>query len=112
MIIIADAECDKFDKFIQVGRRLHETGNYEICIDVLSTALKAHYGWDGDHVLCSEQSEDDKEPVLRERRDESTTIANIDCEELQSSLSDQAFGFSSVYFETCLLYTSPSPRDA
>ena len=100
MIIISDAECDKFDKFIQVGRRLHETGNYEICIDVLSTALKAHYGWGGDHALCSEQSEDDKEPVLRERRDESTTIANIDCEELQSSLSDQAFGFSSVYFET------------
>lgn len=99
MIIISDAECDKFDKFIQIGRRLHETGNYEICINVLSTALKAHYGWGGDHLLYLEQSEDDKKPVLKERIDESAENANIG-DVLQSSLSDQAFRFPSIYFAT------------
>lgn len=95
-LLVQDDDCFKFNKFIQVGKRLLETHNYHICIDVISTALKAHYGWHADLLIHSKQSMEDKNQVSKERTSESTGSLDIVCDEMESSVSDQAFGFSSI----------------
>lgn len=76
---------------------MYETGNYKICIRVITTALNAHYGWD-EQLLCSQASitnlygkATDKDAASSNRH-----VAN----ELQSALPNQGFGFSSIYLAT------------
>lgn len=100
--MISDAGSHKFERFVQVGKRLYETGNYKICISVISTALKAHYGWDPKHATYTETSTENLhvKSILKQETDEVAMGHNHVAHELQSSLCNPVFGFSSIYLAT------------
>ena len=86
-----------------MGKRLLETGNYKMCISVISTALKTHYGWDPVHLMYSEESAENlrgKSVLKQGTEDEINTDDSHVADELQSSLPNPVFGFSSIYLAT------------
>jgi len=93
-----DAGLHKFERLVQVGKRLYETGNYKICISVISTALKAHYGWDPVHVMYTETSS--KSLPNKQETDEVAPNHSHVADKLQSSLPNPVSGFSSIYLAT------------
>ena len=79
---------------------MYETGNYKICISVITTALKAHYGW-SEQLLYSQASITN---LFRNRdlneTDQDPANYNHVADELQSALPNPVSGFSSIYLAT------------
>ena len=79
---------------------MYETGNYKICISVITTALKAHYGW-SEQLLYSQASITNlfHNRDLKET-DQDPANYNHVADELQSALPNPVSGFSSIYLAT------------
>ena len=98
--LISGASFQNFESFVQLGKRLYETENYKICISVIMTALKAHYGWD-EQLLYSQASikhqhgEKDFEKTKKDMQSHNH-VSN----EFDSEVSHSGYGFASIYVAT------------
>ena len=97
---ILDAIIHKFERFVQLGKRLYETENYKICISIITTALKAHYGWD-EQLLYSQASIANLcgGTVLKTTNKDMPSYSHV-TDEFHSEFPDAVFGFSSIYVAT------------
>ena len=86
----------KFERFVQLGKRLYETGNYKIAISVIITAFQAHYGWN-EQLLYSQASITNlfNNTVFKEIDEDTASHSHV-ADELQSALPNPAAGFSSI----------------
>ena len=90
----------KFERFVQLGKRLYETGNYKIAISVIETALQAHYSWN-EQLLYSQGSITNLfgNTVLKEIDKDAASYSHV-ADEFQSTLPNPAAGFSSICLAT------------
>lgn len=81
---------------------MYETGNYKICIGVIATALKAHYGWN-EQLLYSQASLTNLsgETDIKETDQDPAFSGNHVADELEPALPiNPVSGFSSIYLAT------------